>query len=161
MSKITVVGGALLIAGLAGGVILDRCALIKANASGTESVGGVMPLTLLPSTPVSAVTLDADQMRAIVREELALAATRTQAVDRRAPQAKPAPVNSASTQEQHQAAVRAEAIIQTGQWGNAERSDFRQQLGLMSPEERERVTQQWIQAMESGSVKVSTTGPML
>jgi hypothetical protein len=138
MSKITLIGGTLLILGLGSGVILDRSVLIKARVSSTEGVSGDMPLTHLPEILATSTTLDADQVRA-----------------------NPTAVNSVSPQEQHQAALRAEAIIETGQWGDAERSDFRQQLGLMSPEERERVTQKWIQGIESGSIKVSTTGPML
>jgi len=161
MSRITLIGGALLMFGLAGGVILDRSALIKASVCSTEGVSGAMPLTRLPATLAASAAPDADQLRAIIREELASAAARTPNDGRRASQANPAAVNSVSPQEQHQAVLRAESIIQTGQWGDAERSEFRQQLGLMSPEDRERVTQEWIQGMDSGSIKVSTTGPML
>jgi hypothetical protein len=160
MSKITFVGTTLLILGLAGGVILDRGVLIDAKVATNGGVGGVAPLTRLPDGPVSAATFDADQMRSIVREELASAAVR-QSDGGRPPPSNPAPVSSASPQEQHQAAIRAEAIIETGQWGDAERSDFRQLLGSMSPEDRERVTQEWIQAIESGSIKPSTHGPWL
>jgi hypothetical protein len=163
MSKITLVAGTMLVISLAGGVILDRSVLTMRSVPTTAIavVGGDMPLTTSSDTLVPSGPLDANQLRAIVREELAFAAARAAKDDHRASVANSAPVVTASPAEQHEAVNRAEAIIASGQWGNTERSEFRQQLGLMSPEERERVTLQWAQGIDGGTIKVSTTGPML
>ncbi len=163
MSKITLVASTLLVIGLAGGVILDRSVLTvrRVPTTAIEGVSGDVPLALSTEASAPLGALDANQLRAIVREELAFAAARSAKDDHRVVAPGSATVVSVSPAEQHEAVSRAEAIIASGQWGNAERSEFRQQLGSMSPEERERVTQQWAQGIDSGTIKVSTTGPML
>ena len=163
MSKVVLIGVSLA-AGLGLGMFLDRN-LQSTPPSSTPSE--VAADGIVPSAPLqgelaatgSAVTFDIEPMRAMVREELAAALSRLPAGNAQVGSRPIAvEVNPISPEQRQEAAQAVDGLIAGGNWGNEERNTFHQKLGQMNPQQREAAMQQLVQAINSGSLKVSTRG---
>jgi hypothetical protein len=160
MTKVTLIGSALLLFGVASGMGLDRLLTSDGSASQADSAGGgIAPVAHFAATRQSSVTIDADQIHTIVREELSSALQRTQGKASSGPSTQV--VTTASPQQQREALDSVNTILSAGQWGTIERGNFHRQLALLTPEEAEQAMQQLVQAIDNGSLKVSIHGPML
>jgi len=163
MSKVVVIGVSLA-AGLGLGVFLDRNLQDTPHSSTASEVtaDGIdpsAPFRGVVATTGSAVTFDVEPMRAMVREELAAALSKLAAGTAQAGSPTiAAEVNSISPEQRQEAIQAVDGLIASGNWGNEERNTFHQKLGQMNPQQREAAMQQLVQAINGGSLKVSTRG---
>ena len=161
MIKNVVFSSMLFACGIVAGVGLDRIAASEspaAQSSKAGSAGSVSPFARLQSGSATA-SLDAVQIRAMLREELGAALTSALANSsgdaRYAEQPSvAAPVVMASAQQQEDALEAANAIIAGGEWGDIERIGFHQQLAQLDPVQREQAMQNLVQAIDNGSLKM-------
>ena len=166
MNKVALIGLSVVV-GIGMGTLLDRNLLGPSHAAmetGADGISPSAPLQGASSTPspsdTTVVSIGVEPLRAMIREEMALALTKAQAgPDARsaAPQAAPAPQASAEQQRQSLQAV--DTLMTGGHWGNEERNTFHQKLALLDPQQREQAMQQLMQALNSGALKVATDGP--
>jgi hypothetical protein len=165
MHRFVLIGVTLAI-GIGMGTLLDRN-LLNSRESVADGADGDIPsaplqgtLSLPGSTGTSAVTLDIEPLRAMVREELALASAKTQGrPDGRSVAAPSAQINEATAELRRDSLQAVDTMISSGQWGDEERNAFHQKLAVLDPQQREQAMQQLVQALNSGSLKVSTVGP--
>jgi len=125
---------------------------------------GTVPQTIPFQTQnVGSAGLDAAQIRAMMREELAGALARQQPGPGGSPAAAKAdaPVSAEIQRKSQQAVQEANALIAGGEWGDEQRESFHQKMAFMSAAQQEDAMQRLVQAIDSGSVKVSTLGPPL
>jgi hypothetical protein len=170
MIKPVLIGGVSLVLGLVIGAGLVRTPTSDPQANSVRTAASASSGTSLAHLqPVSgpAASLDAGQMRAILREELGAALTSALAnsggngrSELASTQAS-APLVTASPQQQQDALQAANDIIAGGQWGDEERISFHQQLAQLNPAQAEQAMQTLVQAIDSGSLNVSTEGPPL
>jgi hypothetical protein len=158
-----------LAAGLSLGAIIDHGlvsdprtgAHAEVSSDAVTAEAGGSPQSL-PSAAGPTSAPDLASMRAMIREELALALAKPQAGGQVTPVAVvvPAAAPAISAEQQREAMQSVEAMISGGRWGNEERNAFHQKLALLDPQQREQATQRLVQAIDAGSIKVSG-GPML
>jgi hypothetical protein len=172
MIKNVLVSSALLVVGLVSGVSLDRILAGDAPASTPgASISASSGTSLASRQPAygTSASIDAGQMRSMLREELgsALTAALARSGDNGRAAAEPrstqasAPVMTTSPQQQQEAIQVANDLVTGGQWGDSERISFHQQLAQLDPAQAEQAMQRLVQAIDSGSLKVSTEGPPL
>jgi hypothetical protein len=135
MNKVVLVGVSLAL-GLGAGILLDRnvsgpsqgSALAEVSADG---VAPSAPLQGVMATNGSAVTLDLEPVRAMVREELAAALSRMPGAGVQAASSAPSGEvsYSASPQQQQEAVQVISGLIDGGNWGNEERVAFHATAG--------------------------------
>jgi len=167
MSRVVLIGVSLAI-GLGLGTALDRSLLStpRGNAEIEASAGEAIPSAPLQGTvaaPGTAVSLDIEPIRAMLREELttALAKAQSASQSRSTPAEAPAAVNaSVSPQQQRDALQAAEALVASGRWGDEERIGFHKKLAMLTPDQREQAMQQLMQAFNSGALRPSNSGPL-
>ena len=172
MVKTFLVSSALVAVGLVGGMGLERI-LASDSAAGKPqadvSAGSGTSLARFQPLHATSSPLDSSQMRAMLREELAAALTSALAnatgngrsVPGPAVTQVSTPVVTTSPQQQQEAIQIASDILAAGQWGDVERMTFHQQLAQLDPVQREQAMQRLVQAIDNGSLKVSTVGPPL
>jgi hypothetical protein len=152
--------GVTLTAGIGMGALLDRN-LFNPSHAALEVSPPLQGTLSVPGTSVtSAVSFDIEPLRAMVREELALASSKAQAksgASSSVPQ--PAPVAEASSEQRRDSLQAVDTLISSGHWGNEERNTFHQKLAVLDPQQREQAMQQLVQALNSGTLKASTEGP--
>lgn len=104
-------------------------------------------------------TLDIEQVRAVLREELAALAKN------RPGQATPVLAQQPATPElvakRRVAAEEIETMIRGGSWGNEQRMAFHQRIGMLDPEQGARMLREVTIALNNGTLQVSTNGPPL
>jgi hypothetical protein len=129
----------------------------------TQHASSVLQTLPLQTQSVGANGLDAAQIRAMMREELAGALARQQpGPGGTAPSAKAdEPVSPEIQRKSQQAVQEANALIASGEWGDEQRESFHQKMAFMSAAQQEEAMQRLVQALDSGSLKVSTLGPPL
>jgi hypothetical protein len=159
---------ATLATGLSLGAIIDHSlvsspqtgAHAEVSSDGVTAEAGSSSQSLSSAAATSAP--DLATMRAMIREELALALAKPQAGGQvtQVAVAVPAAAPAISAEQQRDALQSVEAMISGGRWGNEERNAFHQKLALLDPQQREQATQRLVQAIDAGSIKVSG-GPML
>jgi hypothetical protein len=166
MSKAVLISVSLAI-GIGLGTFIGRNLLStpQNSASLEASADGVSPSAPVQATLAdsgAAVTLDIEPIRAMLREELNAALARSQGsqADAQA-QLQPAPASTLSVQQQRDTLQAVEGLVSGGHWGDEERNDFHQKLAQLDPQQREQAMQQLVQAINNGSLKVSTNGPPL
>jgi hypothetical protein len=116
------------------------------------------PSVSRPVLGSSASTLDIEQVRAVLREELAVLA--------KAGAGHPAPaVLQPATPElvarRQVAAEEIETMIRGGHWGNEQRTAFHQRIGLLDAEQGARLLREVTIALNNGTLQMSTNGPPL
>ena len=153
--------------GLSLGAMIDH-SLVSSPQIGTRAEVGsdgvtaeaVTPPGSVPNAPAPTSMPDLATMRAMIREELALALAKPQASGQLTHVVAAAPAAAISVEQQREAMQSVEAMINGGRWGNEERNVFHQKLALLDPQQREQAMQRLVQAIDAGSIKVSG-GPML
>jgi hypothetical protein len=117
----------------------------------------------LQTSSVASSSIDVAQIRAMMREELAGALARQQpGPGGTAPAAKAdVPVSPELQRKSLQAVQEANALIAGGEWGDDQRESFHQKMAFMSATQQEEAMQRLVQAIDNGSLKVSTMGPPL
>jgi hypothetical protein len=167
MAKVSLICGISLVLGVLAGVgfHLSRTADTPPAVPRleTQHSGGVPQTMRLQTQNVAPSGVDAAQIRAMMREELAGALARQQpGPGGTAPTAKADEPPSPEIQRKSQQAVQeANALIAGGEWGDQQRESFHQKMAFMSATQQEEAMQRLVQAIETGSVKVSTIGPPL
>jgi hypothetical protein len=159
--------GVTLTAGIGMGALLDRNLFNPSHVAVEVSADGNAPsaplqgtLSVAGTSVTSAVSFDIEPLRAMVREELALASSKALAksgASSSVPQ--PAPVAEASSEQRRDSLQVVDTLISSGHWGNEERNTFHQKLAVLDPQQREQAMQQLVQALNSGTLKASTEGP--
>jgi anti-sigma28 factor (negative regulator of flagellin synthesis) len=166
MNKVVLMSVSLAI-GIGLGTFIDRNLLSTPKASLEASADGSSPSAPIQATLAdsgAAVTLDVEPIRAMLREELNAALARSQAAPGSAQTQQlsvSAPASTLSVQQQHDTLQAVEGLVSGGHWGDEERNDFHQKLAQLDPQQREQAMQQLVQAINNGSLKVSTNGPPL
>jgi hypothetical protein len=129
----------------------------------TQHTGSVPQTSSLQTQSYGSSGVDVAQIRAIMREELAGALARQQpGSGGTAASAKAdAPVSPEIQRKSQQAVQEANALIAGGEWGDEQRESFHQKMAFMSAAQQEDAMQRLVQAIDSGSLKVSTIGPPL
>jgi hypothetical protein len=126
----------------------------------TQHTGSVPQTLRFEAQNGASSTLDAAQIRAMMREELAGALARQQ--PGAAPSAKAdQPVSPEIQRKSQQAVQEANALIAGGVWGDEQRESFHQKMAYMSAAQQEEALQRLVQAIDGGSLKISTIGPPL
>lgn len=165
MNKLVLIGVTLAV-GIGMGTLLDRHLNpardgIEASAEGNAPSAPLQGTLSVPGTSgTSAVTFDIEPLRAMIREELALASSKLQTKpDARPVAASGAEVNEASPEQRRDSLQAVDTLINSGHWGDEERNTFHQRLAALDPQQREQAMQQLVQALNSGTLKASTVGP--
>ncbi len=111
-------------------------------------------------------TPDSEQMRAVIREELAAALPKQDgrgrswtAGSQSAPQATQA--TKLTPEQSREVMQEANAILTNGQWGIVERARFHDKLGMLDPVQAEQEMQQLVKAIDNGSIPLVDGHPML
>jgi hypothetical protein len=133
----------------------DEPAAPRAFASTPTS----QPSMTRPAFASAASTFDIEQVRAVLREELA-------ALAKHGPgQPAPAVVQQPATPElvakRRVAAEEIETMIRGGNWGNEQRMAFHQRIGMLDAEQGARLLREVTIALNNGTLQVSTNGPPL
>lgn len=150
--------------GLTLGVAVDRAMSgPRGNGMAVRNAGGYLQPATLQASPTSAGnSQDLAAFRAMIREELTLAAARGAAATKATESAgATAPPPAATPQEVQEAAQAVQNIISGGAWSDLQREQFHQRIASLDPAAREQAMQQLVQAIDNGSLKVSTRGPLL
>jgi hypothetical protein len=129
-------------------------------ARGVPAASGstlTMQLSDRPQAVAWPASPDLSALRAMIREELASAL---------AGKGRPAPVvaETASPElvaQRRDAQAQISALIAGSVWGDAQRINFRQKLGVLNAEQREQAMQELISGINSGAIKVDDAGPPL
>jgi len=104
-------------------------------------------------------TLDIEQIRVVLREELAVLA-RNGAGQPRAAVIQP-PATPELVAKRQAAAEEIETMIRGGNWGNEQRTAFHQRIGLLDAEQGARLLREVTIALNDGTLQMSTNGPPL
>ena len=104
-------------------------------------------------------SVDMDQLRQVVREELI--AARTAGDARVAPAVAQKPVTPELVAQRRAAVDEIETMIRGGEWGNEQRATFQQQMMLLDPEQGARLLREVTIAFNQGTMRVTTDGPPL
>lgn len=114
-------------------------------------------------TPVGApnVGIDAAALRAIVRDELAIALRGKEDARPPSAQAPKAPTSPETLAKQREAQMEIDTLIAGGVWGNEQRFAFQQKISLLDPDQRDHALQELVTRLNSGALKVETNGPPL
>jgi hypothetical protein len=127
----------------------------------TAAVSTVSPFNA-PIQRQASAAIDMTQIRAVLREELAVALAQQgngqAAVQTAAP---PPPASPELLAQRREAVQDIEAMVAGGRWGNDERAAFQQRLTLLDPQQAERVLMQVTRALNEGTIQVTTNGPPL
>jgi len=161
LNKLGLIGVSLSV-GIGMGTLLDRNLFNPTHDGGEANAPSALlqgTLTVSGASGPSAVSFDIEPLRAMVREELALAASKTQPnSDARAVAAPRAETNDASPEQRRDSLQAVDTLINSGHWGDEERNAFHQKLAALDPQQREQAMQQLLQALNSGALKASTVG---
>jgi hypothetical protein len=167
MSKSTLFCCTAVAVGIVLGAGIDRVVGSDDSATAVSSSATsatVQPLKLVMAT-APAASIDTNQMRAMMREELAAALAKqgsvhgAETVSRPVPEA--APVTRELQEQRSQAMQTANEIISNGQWGEEERAAFHRQLAKLDPVQFEQEMQQLAKGIDSGAISVNTPGLIL
>jgi hypothetical protein len=118
------------------------------------------PSASRPAYASSMPAIDIEQVRAMLREELAT-------LGKNGASTSPAPllVKAAPTPElvakQRVAAEEIETMIRGGTWGNEQRTAFHQRIGMLDAEQGARLLREVTMAISNGTLQMSTNGPPL
>lgn len=104
-------------------------------------------------------TLDIEQVRAVLREELAVLAKN--GAGRPAPAVVQQPATPELVAKRRVAAEEIETMIRGGSWGNEQRMAFHQRIGMLDAEQGARLLREVTIALNNGTLQVSTNGPPL
>jgi hypothetical protein len=133
---------------------LDSCAQGLVESQPARPIWG---------SAVASAPLDATQLRAVIREELA-AARSDKGGDRDvaaiAAVSQP-PASAATLTERREAMQSIDSMVASGQWGNEERFGFQQRLMKLDPQQAELALQKVLVALNTGAIRVHTDGPPL
>jgi hypothetical protein len=109
---------------------------------------------------------DSEQVRAVIREELAAALAKQDghgrswtAGSQSAPQA--TQTTKLTPEQSREVMQEANAIITNGQWGIVERARFHEKLAMLDPVQAEQEMQQLVKAIDNGSVPLVDGHPIL
>jgi hypothetical protein len=159
----------ILTAALSLGAVIDRYVLTAAHDKKQIGFGadGNSPSASFPTAACTSATKDLEPIRAIIKEELAIAlSAKPTRVKRGAEEpAAEAVVASPSLQQQETASQQEEAmqlldaLINNGTWGDEQRAQFQQIRGVLNPVQNEQAMQRLVEAVNNGHLRVSTTGP--
>jgi hypothetical protein len=117
-----------------------------------------MRLTDRPEAVALPATPELSALRAMIREELASALAAKGGADQPVAIAQPPPSPELVAQRRD-AQTQINALVAGGVWGNEQRINFRQKLGVLDAEQREEAMQQLFSGINSGAIKVD--GPPL
>lgn len=106
-----------------------------------------------------ASALDIEQVRAVLREELATLAKQRPA--QAAPAIAQQPASAELVAKRRVAAEEIDSMIRGGTWGNEQRAAFHQRIGMLDPEQGARALREVTIALNNGTLDVSTNGPPL
>lgn len=141
----------------------EQRAIPLASAGGVPAAAAGTPVTMrltdrpyavaLPATP------DLSVFRAIIREELASALAAKGSA--RQPVATPAqlPPSPEIVAQRRDAQAQINALIAGGVWGQEQRINFREKLGVLDAGQREEAMKQLFSGINSGAIKIE--GPPL
>ena len=132
-----------------------------AVAGGVLAAAGTsvtMRLTDRPEAVALPATPELSALRAMIREELASALAAKGGAGQPVAIAQPPPSPELVAQRRD-AQTQINALVAGGVWGNEQRINFRQKLGVLDAEQREEAMQQLFSGINSGAIKVD--GPPL
>ena len=131
------------------------------NASTTPAAPRVIQLMAPQAQPAEPSVLDLAQLHAAIREELA-AASRSQASNMQAAAAakENVPATPELVAQRREALQDIQGMIATGKWGNTERVEFQQRLGVLDPEQARQVLQQVVTGLNNGTIHALTKVPL-